>query len=173
MSTTRVFAEVRHCETEPGAARQPAVSETWPIEARTLLAVIAAATAIALFILNPDSGKSRGKEFAAAPNLVLDGNSAPPQVMQALPTFGPAMVRRWVAARTERPFSSLDDARRRVRGLGPASVPQIAPYLRFESSSVSPSDGFARNLATDSKRASIKMDYTAGEPINRLVAAAR
>ena len=42
--------------------------------------------------------------------------------------------RQLVAARDVRPLASLDDAGSRVRGLGPATLARIAPYLRFEPS---------------------------------------
>jgi DNA uptake protein ComE-like DNA-binding protein len=173
MFTTGDLAEVRVSAIESRTAPKYAVTETWPIEARTLLAVIATATAIAIYAVNPDSRKSGRPGFAAAPNLVLDGNSAPPQVIEALPTLGPAMVRRWVAARSERPFSSLDDARRRVRGLGPASLPQIAPYLRFEPRATTSSGEVGSHLASDTKRKSKKPAYTARKPVDSLIAAAR
>jgi hypothetical protein len=68
----------------------------------------------------------------AAPELLLDPNTAPPQVLGALPSVGPALVRQLIAARKNRPLDSLDDAARRVRGLGPAGLARIAPYLRLK-----------------------------------------
>ena len=49
-------------------------------------------------------------------------------------TSGRSLVRQVVAARELRPLVSLDDAGSRVRGLGPVTLAQIAPYLRFEAS---------------------------------------
>jgi competence protein ComEA len=165
------LAKVRDGEKEPGAARHHAVAETWPVEARTLLAVLVVAMAIGLLTVCRDAGSSSRKAFAAAPNLVLDPNSAPPQVLEALPTLGPALVRRWVAARAQRPISSLADAGRRVRGLGPASRAQIAPYLRFEPPPVPPSAEVEAPVAAGSKRASesIQTADIAGERVDRLI----
>src|SRR5262249_31780789 len=66
---------------------------------------------------------------ARIPELRLDANSVPPGVLTALPHIGPALVDRWVKARQERPFRSLDDARTRVRGMGAATFAQIAPFF--------------------------------------------
>ena len=65
---------------------------------------------------------------------------APSQVLGVLPQVGPALVRELVSARNERPLTSLEDARSRVRGLGPAISDQIAPYLRFEPAAGSRAD---------------------------------
>jgi len=73
-----------------------------------------------------------GAAILAAPKLKLDPNTVPPQVLGVLPQVGPTLVRQLVLAREERPLASLEDARSRVRGLGPATSDQIAPYLRFE-----------------------------------------
>ncbi len=153
--------------TQPGAARDHAVTETWPIEARRLLAVLVVAMAIGLLTVRPDWSTSPPKAFASAPELVLDANSAPPQVIEALPTLA-ALVRRWVVARAERPFSSLDDARRRVRGLGPASLLQIAPYLRFPLRGISPSDALDSRLASRSKRDLTKTAHVTDRRLDRL-----
>jgi len=169
MSSGPYLTETRDGEKEPGAARHTAVAETWPVEARTLLAVIAVTTAIGLMTACRDAGSSSRKVFAVAPNLVLDPNSAPPQVLEALPTLGPTLVRRWVAARGERPISSLADARKRVRGLGPASLAQIAPYLRFEPRPVAPTDEVGSSVAAGSKRESIDTADIAGERVDRLI----
>jgi competence protein ComEA len=65
------------------------------------------------------------------PKLILDPNTAPPEILTALPGLGPGLVRNWIAAREERPFRSLDDLERRVRGIGPATLARIAPYLEI------------------------------------------
>lgn len=171
MSSSSNLAELRDCQQEPGAVRHQAVTETWPIEARTLLAVLVVAMAIGLLAVGRDWGTPTPKAFTAAPILVLDANSAPPQVMGALPTLGSTLVRRWADARTERPFSSLNDARRRVRGFGPASVAQIGPYLRFDPRPDPPTDDVESPVAGGSKRAweSIQTTDIAGERVDRLI----
>jgi Helix-hairpin-helix motif len=63
------------------------------------------------------------------PELRLDPNTVPPEVLTALPHVGAALVDRWVAARQEQPFRSLEDAQARVHGLGAATLEQLAPYF--------------------------------------------
>ena len=74
-------------------------------------------------------------EIVKAPDLLLDLNTVPARVLETLPHVGQSLVRQVVAARELRPLVSLDDAGSRVRGLGPVTLAQIAPYLRFEASS--------------------------------------
>jgi competence protein ComEA len=74
----------------------------------------------------PDSAR------AEAPDLVVDPNTAPPEVLGALPKVGPVLLRHLLAAREERPFDSLDDLDRRVRGIGPATLAALRPHLRIE-----------------------------------------
>ncbi|MGO9920098.1 MAG: ComEA family DNA-binding protein [Isosphaeraceae bacterium] len=169
MSSEPDRAADRDGEKEAGAARVTAVAQTWPIEARTLLALAVAPMAIGLMIVCRDAGSSSRGSFASSPNLVLDANSAPPRVLEAVPTLGPALVGRFVAARAERPFSSLADARSRVRGLGPASLAQIAPYLRFETGRVARTDEVESQPAAGSKRESIETADVSGERVDRLI----
>jgi competence protein ComEA len=117
--------------------RREAVTWPWPVGARSVLAggLIIAAMGLAL-LRRSDHPKSRD-ECTVAPTLVVDANTAPARVLTALPHVGPTFVRAWVAARADRPFSSPEDAQSRVRGLGPATLAQIAPYLRFEPSTQS------------------------------------
>jgi competence protein ComEA len=132
MSSKVKLVEAPDGEREPVVARQTAAVVARPPEARTLLAFLVVVMAIGLLTVSPKAGSSSRAPIGVARNLVLDANTAPPQVLSALPTLGPTLVGRWAAARAERPISSLDDARRRVRGLGPASLARLAPYLRFK-----------------------------------------
>jgi hypothetical protein len=68
-----------------------------------------------------------------APALKLDPNTAPPQVLGALPQVGSTLVRQLILARQDQPFTSLEDLQDRVRGVGPATLEHIAPFLRLES----------------------------------------
>jgi competence protein ComEA len=104
----------------------------WPAGARGVLAVTACAFALWLATASGGGRPSEGVAIVAAPTLRLDANSAPPQVLGALPHLGPALVRQFVRARESRPLESLEDAGRRVRGLGPGTRAQLAPHLRFE-----------------------------------------
>jgi competence protein ComEA len=100
----------------------------WTPEARVLLTVVAGVLSIGLFAVSqPDVGPPE-----PAPELVVDPNTAPPEVLMALPRLGPVLAGRIVAARREAPFSSLDDLDARVRGIGPATLAALKPYLRIE-----------------------------------------
>jgi hypothetical protein len=74
------------------------------------------------------------------PDLVLDPNIAPKQVLLALPHAGPSLVGHMVEERDKRPFMSVEDARRRVIGLGPSTLAKLAPYLRFQTATGSDPD---------------------------------
>ena len=78
-----------------------------------------------------------GAEIARAPDLLLDLNTVPPSVLETLPHVGQSLVKQIVVARERQPITSLDDAGSRIRGLGPSTLAQIAPYLRFERSAQS------------------------------------
>jgi hypothetical protein len=115
------------------ASQRDFIRWNWPAGARGLLAVGAIAAALSLAFASQSVPKS-DSEIVKAPDLVLDLNTAPARVLETLPHVGQSLVRQVVAARELRPLSSLEDAGRRVRGLGPVTLAQIAPYLRFESS---------------------------------------
>jgi DNA uptake protein ComE-like DNA-binding protein len=94
---------------------------------------LAAVVTAALGLGFGGGGGEESPEAAVAemPGLRLDPNTVPPQVLTALPHVGSSLVDRWVKAREERPFESLEDARSRVRGLGPATLEQIGPYFEL------------------------------------------
>ena len=102
--------------------------------ARGVLAAAVIAAALGLAVASQSVPRSAGEGIVVAPDLLLDPNTAPPGVLETLPHVGRTLVRQLVAARAVRPFASLEDAGSRVRGLGPATLAQIAPYLRFEPS---------------------------------------
>jgi competence protein ComEA len=102
----------------------------WPLGTRAMLAGVVIVAALGL------AGASRGVSSTPGspvivPNLILDPNTAPARILTVLPHFGPTLARRLVEARSEQPFSSLDDLRARVRGIGPVTLARIAPYLRI------------------------------------------
>jgi hypothetical protein len=137
--------------------------------------VALAAVVMAALALGFGSGggdESRKTAVGEMPGLRLDPNTVPPQVLTALPHVGSSLVDRWVKAREERPFRSLDDARERVRGLGAATAEQIAPFVEFpevrrqDSKSVA-SRGAARPTAkprTASRKKSSPTGTTATQP---------
>jgi competence protein ComEA len=67
----------------------------------------------------------------AAPDLIVDPNTAPPEVFGALPKVGPALLRHLLAARETCRFDSVDDLDRRVRGIGPSTLAALRPHLRI------------------------------------------
>jgi competence protein ComEA len=66
-----------------------------------------------------------------APELIIDPNTAPPEVFGALPKVGPALLNHLLAARQRQRFDSFDDLDRRVRGIGPATLAALRPHLRI------------------------------------------
>ena len=65
--------------------------------------------------------------------LLVDPNTAPASVLEALPHVGPSLARRLIEQREIRPFESIEELRLRVRGLGPATMARLAPHLRIKS----------------------------------------
>ena len=99
------------------------------VKARFVLAAAVVAAALALGFGGRDEEAYPAVAGANVGQLRLDPNTVPPQVLNALPHIGSSLVDRWVKARAERPFRSLEDARARVRGLGAATLVQISPYF--------------------------------------------
>jgi hypothetical protein len=125
----------------------------WPLGARVVLIGSVIVCALGLAVASRGVGTAPGLP-AVKPDLILDPNTAPPQVLSVLPHIGPALARRIVEARVERPFTSLDDLRDRVRGLGPVHMAAIAPYIQIEAVSRSGLENLAGNLA----------DWAPGQP---------
>jgi hypothetical protein len=117
------------------APLREAGSWIWPVGPRRVLAALVIAAALGLAVGSRAVDPPPGDEIVVAPKLKLDPNTAPPQVLGALPHVGPALVRQLVLARQYRPLTSLEDVHSRVRGIGPATLAQLAPYLRFEPTS--------------------------------------
>ena len=65
------------------------------------------------------------------PPLRIDPNTAPVQVLLALPRIGPARAGAIVEARKKAPLRSPFDLQQRARGIGPVTTRAIEPYLRF------------------------------------------
>jgi competence protein ComEA len=107
----------------------------WGANERKLLAFLAIVLAIGL---SWRASSTIRPEADPLPSLLLDANSAPLEVLIALPGLGPALAGRIVEAREVAPFRSLDDLDRRVKGIGPAKVSAIRPFLRFDPAPASP-----------------------------------
>jgi competence protein ComEA len=118
----------------PPERRSLVVPWCWPAGARVLLAVLAITAGLGLRQASQDVPSLPPTDLA--PHLLLDVNEAPPRVLAALPHVGPALTRRLVEARIERPFVSLNDIGDRVHGVGPVTLARLAPYLDFESTSI-------------------------------------
>ena len=103
----------------------------WPVSVRVLLIVVTMIGAVGLRTASLRLGCETCGPFRAAPVLVVDPNSAPPEVLGALPHVGGSLVRKIVEQREIHPFQSLGDLRRRVRGLGPATMARLAPHLHI------------------------------------------
>lgn len=110
--------------------RNPADARGWSIEARRVVAGLGVLLGLGLMVAGWSARTGSNTAKATPPRLLLDPNTAPPEILSALPGLGPGLVRNWIAARDEQPFHSLDDLERRVRGIGPATLARIAPYLK-------------------------------------------
>jgi hypothetical protein len=115
----------------PTEPRGTVIPWSWPMGARVLLVALVMAVGLALRTVSRDV-RPASEAVTGSPELVLDPNTASPRALAALPHIGPALASRLVEARAERPFSSLDDLRDRVRGIGPVTLAQIAPYLQVD-----------------------------------------
>ena len=100
----------------------------WNVAARCLLLIGATCGASGLLLVAPPPVGP----ISRVPTLQVDPNTAPPEVLGALPRIGPSLAGAIVAERRIAPFRSLDDVDRRVRRVGPATVGALRPYLRFE-----------------------------------------
>jgi competence protein ComEA len=116
------------------------VAWTWPARARVLLAFVVVSSAVALRVASDSLGVAHLRACRVVPVLVIDPNTSPPSVLEALPHVGPSLVKQLIEQREIRPFRSTQDLRRRVRGLGPATLARLAPHLRIASSGHSSTD---------------------------------
>jgi hypothetical protein len=128
-----------------GLSQRGAWSPVWSTGQRALLTALLTAAAMWLAHASRAVDLAPGDSIVVAPTLKLDPNTAPSQVLGALPRVGPTLVRQLVLARQDRPLTSLEDLRTRVRGVGPATLEQIAPFLRFEPAMASRLDQLANS----------------------------
>src|SRR5262245_54468412 len=123
---------------DPSQPRRRIVAGLLPAESRVLLAGLVILAGLGLAISG--NGVRTGSHLiVAAPDLVLEPNSAPLRALTVLPHVGAGLANRLSEARAERPFSCLLDLRTRVRGMGAVTLARIAPYLRFPAT---PQSGF-------------------------------
>lgn len=116
---------------EPSAS--DALVERRGVTPRDVAAVLTIALGLSLLLAGL---RTTGAESRTWPPLVVDPNTAPAGVLAALPTIGPARLAAWENARRERPFASVDELDKRVRGIGPARLAALRPYLEIR-----PDDG--------------------------------
>lgn len=112
---------------------QPTVSAV-SVRRRGLLILAASLAAMVLARGAVPDGTGDGP----GPKLAVDVNTAPEGVLEALPRIGPALAGRIVEARRRSPIADIDDLDRRVRGIGPATVEALRPFLRFDARPASP-----------------------------------
>ncbi len=108
----------------------PATSRTrgaWTGLATGLVAGLALVLSVALGWI----GRGGDGAQVATPVLVVDPNTAPPGVLEALPRLGPVLVGRIVEAREHEPFHSVEDLDARVKGIGPVTIEGLRPHLRI------------------------------------------
>jgi DNA uptake protein ComE-like DNA-binding protein len=103
-----------------------------PAIASRRLALIRVAAVLTICTASAAFREDRQADSTPLPRLQVNANSVPTGVLESLPRIGPALAGRIVEAREQSPFSSLDDLDRRVRGVGPATVAGLRPYLRFD-----------------------------------------
>ena len=103
------------------------ISQCWSGPARGLLIAVA----VPLGVRFAGSAGTNPNLPAPWPALNVDANTVPVPVLEALPGLGPALAGRIDQARADRPFASLADLDRRVKGIGPVKAAGLAPFLRF------------------------------------------
>jgi competence protein ComEA len=104
----------------------------WTTGIRLLLGFLVIVSGVALRIASHSVSAGASTICRGVPVLVIDPNTAPASVLEALPHVGPVLVKRLIEQRESRPFASAEDLRRRVRGLGPATLARLTPHLRIE-----------------------------------------
>ena len=112
----------------------------WPVHTRLLLALLTLFSGLALRLTAHSTGCEGRTSFRVVPVLVIDPNTAPASVLEALPHMGPSLVQRLIEQREIRRFESTEDLRRRVRGVGPATLARLAPHLRIRTDGERPID---------------------------------
>ena len=107
-----------------------------PVNSRELqIATSRVLTGFALIVaawiwLSIPEGPIVRRDFA----LKIDPNVAPRQVLEALPSLGPARVKAIIEAREFAPLRSVEDMDRRIKGIGPVTASGLKPFLRFDAS---------------------------------------
>ncbi|MFO0956236.1 MAG: helix-hairpin-helix domain-containing protein [Isosphaeraceae bacterium] len=116
---------------DPDAGLRPETSVQCPrfLPRSRGIPVLLCLVAAALAISGPRSADRDGTwaDYRAE----LDVNSATPGQLEVLPRIGPKLAERIAEGRGNRPYRSMADMERRVRGIGPITASQLAPHVRF------------------------------------------
>lgn len=117
----------------------PSLPWVWSEASRCALGILAVVVGLALMAGRTRTERPRGTAMVVrASASKVDPNAATVEALEGLPHIGPTLARRIVDARGDGPFRSAEDLRVRVRGIGPATLARIAPYLQFESRTAVP-----------------------------------
>jgi len=113
---------------------------------------------VAAWLTSLDSGSSTTSDTAAlggrfpenresaspVPSAGIDPNHADAAALVELPGIGPALAGRVVAARAAGPFRTPEDLLR-VRGIGPATLTRLRPFLVFGDTAAVDTTGVGQN----------------------------
>jgi competence protein ComEA len=107
-------------------ARRPSATES----RRSGLMLLATVLTVAMIFMV--TSRTEGPDQVEPIRLQIDPNTAPQGALEAFPRIGPALARRIIEAREVSPILDADDLDRRIRGVGPATIKAMLPYLRFD-----------------------------------------
>ncbi len=128
----RMSTEAGQAQVGKAASARPASSirvRPWSPAVRALVAVVVLALAAGLRVTAHAWQRGPQRSTRLAIVLKVDPNTVPAHVLEALPHVGPALSGRMIAERDMRAFDSLAELRRRVRGLGPATMARLSRHL--------------------------------------------
>jgi len=124
---SRTDPDADRCEERPALRRAD--------QAVVAVVVLVALTAVTGYWLGHGGHRGQLIEIDRAEpktiDFVVDVNTADWPELAQLPGIGETLARRIVEARsTGGPFVNCEDMQRRVRGIGPAMIERIRPYLK-------------------------------------------
>lgn len=117
-------------------------------KSRKLLAMLILSASISLLVKEWTSRSGP----PLRPTLVVDPNTCPVEVLQALPRLGPVLASRIVTERELKPFRTVDELDARIRGIGPVTLAAIRPFLRIGPGHLTPDSPQRDSPQTASRR---------------------